>query len=65
MYIYMCVSVYIHVCMYISRLALNKEGVLYEDKLVQIGLKTALTGCEPFRKPQTYIYLSIYLYIYI
>ncbi|KAJ1471938.1 Coatomer/clathrin adaptor appendage, Ig-like subdomain-containing protein [Baffinella frigidus] len=27
-----------------ARLALNKEGVLYEDKLVQIGLKTALTA---------------------
>mmetsp|Transcript_54318 Transcript_54318/g.129098 ORF Transcript_54318/g.129098 Transcript_54318/m.129098 type:complete len:757 (-) Transcript_54318:201-2471(-) len=29
---------------WMARLALNKEGVLYEDKLVQIGLKTALTA---------------------
>jgi hypothetical protein len=31
---------------WMARLAVNKEGVLYEDKLVQIGLKTALTGTK-------------------
>jgi len=38
---------------WMARLAVNKEGVLYEDKLVQIGLKTALTGTKlPRSRPE-------------
>ena len=50
---------------WMARLALNKEGVLYEDKLVQIGLKTALTGCDPLRQPDVCVYIYVYMYIYI